>query len=128
MRPFRFEASIILIACVALAPDACAQSTYGSIVGTVVDPSGLPVVKAGVSLVQLATGAKRQATTNESGDFFFGSLQPGSYNLTVEMPGFKRFEQRSINVSAAETLPVGNLALEVGAVTESIEVMQDLFK
>ncbi len=106
-----------------LAVAGYAQSTYGSIIGTVVDPTGLPVARAGITLVQMATGAKRQATTNESGNFFLGSLQPGSYDLTVEMTGFKRFERRSINLSAADTLPVGNLALEVGAVTESIEVI-----
>ncbi|MCI0389960.1 MAG: carboxypeptidase-like regulatory domain-containing protein [Acidobacteria bacterium] len=54
-----------------------AQTITGSIVGSVVDPSGLAVSNAGVTLVQVTTGATRTAMTDERGDFTIGSLQPG---------------------------------------------------
>ena len=101
---------------------AHAQSISGSIVGTVVDPGRLAVPAANVTLVNVATGEKRQMATNETGAFFFGSLQPGEYNLGVEAGGFKRYEKRGMNLSAAETLAAGEVVLEVGAVTEFVEV------
>ncbi|MEX2261159.1 MAG: carboxypeptidase-like regulatory domain-containing protein [Bryobacteraceae bacterium] len=100
-----------------------AQSITGNITGTVQDPSSLPVNGAGIRLTQVSTGAQRNAETNHLGVFFFGSLQPGTYNLSVESQGFKRLEQRSIHVSAAETLALGALVLEVGSVAESVSVI-----
>jgi hypothetical protein len=99
-----------------------AQSISGSVVGTVTDPGDLAVVSAKVTLTQVTTGAARVAATDERGDFVFGTLQPGEYALKVEFSGFKTLTQRSIQLSAAERLPLGRLRLEVGAVAESIEV------
>ncbi|MBM3815012.1 MAG: carboxypeptidase regulatory-like domain-containing protein, partial [Acidimicrobiia bacterium] len=98
------------------------QSISGSIVGTVTDPADLAVVGAKATLTQVATGAVRSAVTDERGDFVFGTLQPGEYALKIEMAGFKSLQKLSIQLSAAERLPVGSLRLEVGAVAESVEV------
>jgi hypothetical protein len=99
-----------------------AQSIFGSIVGTVVDPGHLAIPAANVTVLNVATGEKRQMATNETGRFFFGSVQPGEYNLSVEAGGFKRYEKRGLNLSAGETLAAGEMILEVGAVTEFVEV------
>lgn len=87
-----------------------------------VDPGRLAVPAATVTLVNAATGEKRRMTTTETGNFFFGGLQPGEYSLGVEAGGFKRFEKRGLNLTAAETLAAGEVALEVGAVSEFVEV------
>ena len=99
-----------------------AQSITGSIAGTVVDSSQTAVPGAAVTLTHLATGAERKATTNEIGRFVFGSLQRGVYDLRIEAAGFKRLDHRDINLTATENLALGNLALEVGALTEAVEV------
>lgn len=105
------------------APSLCAQSITGAIVGSVKDPTNLPVAGAVVTLVQIATGAERQIKTDERGDFVFSSLQPGEYSVAVMLPGFKKLEKRAIMLSAAETLSVGDLVLEIGTVTESVKVI-----
>jgi hypothetical protein len=113
---FRYLSLFLIAGCVQ------AQSISGSIVGSVADSSGLAVAGASVVLTQPATAAKRQSPTDAGGRFVFPGLQPGEYTVTVEMKGFKKLEKRSINLTAAETLPLGELRLEVGAITESVEV------
>src|SRR5437867_209204 len=99
-----------------------AQSITGAISGVVIDPSDAVVSGVNVRLTSSATGAERTATTNEAGRFFFGSLQPGGYKLSIEAQGFRRLEQTGINVSAAETLRLPDLKLEVGQVSDSVQV------
>jgi len=108
--------------CLLIAVEAAAQTITGTIIGSVKDPSGLAVAGASVTLTQAATGGQRQARTNEQGDFVFSSLQPGEYSVAVVSTGFKRYEKRAVVLSASETLPVGDLTLEVGAVAETVTV------
>ncbi|MEK7403619.1 MAG: carboxypeptidase-like regulatory domain-containing protein [Acidobacteriota bacterium] len=105
-----------------LAGTAWGQTITGSIVGSVKDPSNLAVANAEVTLTHAGTAAERRAATNERGDFVFSSLQPGEYNITVKLAGFKTAEQRSVTLTASQVLPVGDIVLEVGAVTESVTV------
>jgi hypothetical protein len=106
----------------ASAGNARAQTTSGSIVGSVTDPSGLAVSAAAVTLTNTGTGAERKALTTATGDFAFRVLEPGNYRLSVVAQGFKRAEQTSINLTASETLSLGAIVLEVGAVAESVTV------
>ncbi|MDQ6699449.1 MAG: carboxypeptidase regulatory-like domain-containing protein [Acidobacteriota bacterium] len=105
-----------------LALTARAQSITGAIAGTVSDQTDATVAGSSIRLTSAATGAERTTKTNESGRFFFGSLQPGNYTLDVEAQGFRRLERTSVNVSAAETLGLTDLKLEVGQVTDSVQV------
>ncbi len=107
---------------VACAGALAAQSITGAMVGSVRDPSGLPVAGASITLIQAATGGERRAATSERGDFVLSGLQPGEYTVAVTAPGFKRFEKRAVMLPAAETLSVGDLVLEVGTVAETITV------
>jgi hypothetical protein len=100
-----------------------AQSITGSLSGTVSDPTDAAIVNASVRLTSTATGAERTVNTNEAGRFFFGSLQPGAYTLSIEASGFKRLERTGINVSAAEQLSLPGLKLEIGQVTDSVQVL-----
>jgi len=106
----------------AAAASLAAQTITGTITGSVVDSSSLPMAGVSVTLTQTATGAERQAKTNERGDFVFSSLQPGEYALTLKQSGFKTLERRSLMLSASGTLAVGALALDVGAVSETVTV------
>ena len=92
------------------------QTVSGSLSGTVVDPSGNVVPAVGVKLLSERTGEERTATTNETGDFVFPALQPGTYTVTVEVAGFRPLKKTGNLLSA------GNLALIVGSVTESITI------
>lgn len=99
-----------------------AQTITGTIVGTVTDSSGLAVVNADVVLTQTATGAQRKAKTLGGGDFVLSALEPGPYTVSVSAAGFKTTEKTNLNLTAAERLSVGVIALQVGQVTESVMV------
>jgi hypothetical protein len=99
-----------------------AQTITGSIIGTAKDPSGLAVAGAHVVLTQTATAAKRESKTDARGEFVFTSLQPGEYSVSVGSSGFKTVEKRQIILSASEILSVGELILQVGAVSETVTV------
>jgi hypothetical protein len=86
------------------------------------DASGLPISGAEVALRNTATGAERKALSNERGDFVFASLQPGAYDVSVTMAGFKTTERRGVRLSASETLALGGIEMEIGAVTERVTV------
>ena len=99
-----------------------AQTISGSIVGTVLDSSGNSIPNATVKLQSERTGEERSATANDAGDFLFPALQPGAYTISVEQAGFRPLRKTGNMLSAAERLSVGNLAMQVGSVTESITV------
>jgi outer membrane receptor protein involved in Fe transport len=113
--------SLILTTLLAAAA-AFAQSTNGSIVGSIRDSSGLAVVNAEVKIIQTATGAMRRTATNERGDFTFASVLAGQYDVLVTSPGFKSIERKGVQLSATETLALGEFVLEVGAVSETVTV------
>jgi hypothetical protein len=98
------------------------QSSSGTITGRVVDTSGGAVARAEVRAINQIDKTSRSFTTNASGDFVFTDLGPGSYTLLVKAAGFKQFEKTDLQLTALETLAAGDLRLQVGQVTETVEV------
>jgi Carboxypeptidase regulatory-like domain/TonB-dependent Receptor Plug Domain len=101
------------------------QSTSGSITGTVRDAAGAPIANAVVTVTAPATNLTRQIRTNNSGVFVAAQLPPGKYNVSVEMNGFKRLEKTEIVLNAIDLINVGDFALEVGTVTDTVTVSAD---
>jgi hypothetical protein len=101
---------------------APAQTITGAVIGTVVDNTGAVIPGADVTLTNEGTGGSRGTVTNEAGVFLFDTVQPGTYTVQVQRPGFKRFERRSIIVSATQRVALGRIELPVGEVTESVTV------
>src|SRR5215475_13793722 len=101
---------------------AWAQVSTGSIVGTVEDPTGLAVSGANITAVHNDTGSQRHAVSNVSGDFVLNSLEPGAYTVSVAVSGFKKKEVQNVILSTGETLALGAVKLEVGAVRVSVWV------
>ena len=62
------------------------------------------------------------SVTDETGDFFFAAVVPGAYTIRVEAPGFRPLEQNGNMVLSSARLALGKLALQVGSVTESVQV------
>ena len=102
-----------------------AQRSASSLTGIVTDPSGSGVTAAEVLATHRATAVEHRARTNEEGVFTFPSLAPGSYDLRIEAPGFKRFESREVIVEAARSVRL-DARLEVGSVQESVTVTAEL--
>jgi hypothetical protein len=100
---------------------AFAQTGTTSLRGTVLDKSGAAIVGAKVVLTNEAQGSSREATTDNSGAYEFPALPPGSYSMTIERSGFRKFEHKNIellvNVPGTE-----NATLEVGSASETVEV------
>ena len=105
---------------------AIAQISSGSISGRVLDASGQTVPGAQVTLVNQETKDSRQFTTNDVGEFVFISVQPGVFAILVKATGFKQYEKRDLVLSSFERLSAGDLKLEVGSVSESVEVKADI--
>src|SRR5574340_7900 len=99
-----------------------AQTITGSITGTVVDQTSLPVQGATVTLTNSATGAQREMQSDVHAGFFFPALPPGQYTLSVRQQGFKTVERSGIMLPASERLSVGQIVLEIGEVGERITV------
>ena len=96
-------------------------SPTGSIIGFVKDPSGAFIVGARITLTNAATSARLTALTGTSGAYLFPQLPPATYSLAAEAAGFKRAGITNVLVEV-DQITRADLALEVGGVTETIEV------
>jgi hypothetical protein len=117
--------SIVLFAlCLALtfASHSFAQTTSSSIAGSVVDQQGAAIPNARVSATEQTRNFTLNTVTDSQGRFVFPQAQPGSYNVTVEAEGFKKFEQQNLTVYSNQKISVGKLVLEVGQISQSVEV------
>jgi hypothetical protein len=99
---------------------ALAQSA-GSLRGTVADSTGAVLPGATVTLTNEATKFTRNATSDAKGQYFFASVDPGSYTLKVELSGFKSHETKNVRISTNDTAAV-DVRLEVGTQTETVTV------
>jgi len=93
----------------------------GGVGGTVADQSNAVIVGATVTLRDISTGAVRTSATNESGRYYIANVLPGTYDITVTKTGFReaKLNKQVVNVGSDLTL---NVTLELGAVTETVEV------
>jgi hypothetical protein len=76
------------------------QTTSGTISGSVADAGGAVVPGATVSATEEAKKFGLTTTTDETGRFVFGQVAPGTYAITVEIPGFRRFERKNVVFNA----------------------------
>ncbi len=103
---------------------ALAQSTTGTIAGNVTDVSGSPIVDARVIATNVETNVSRSAVTKPDGSYSVLFLPVGTYRVEVNVPGFKKFEQTGV-VLEVNRNPKVDAVLQVGAVTETVEVTAD---
>ncbi len=106
-----------------LTVSAFAQSDRGTITGTVSDPAGAVVSNAPINARQLETGATFQAGTSATGNYTLSQLPTGTYELTVTVPGFKRFVRQNLALPVAQTLRI-DVTLEVGSNSEAVTVTE----
>ncbi len=100
------------------------QSTYGSITGSVTDPTGAAVNGATVTLTNTGTSEKHTQTTSDQGTYSFVNVIPGVYRVDVEKPGFKRFSHPDVVVQVQLDTRV-DASLAVGAASEVVEVTSE---
>jgi hypothetical protein len=109
-----------VLAC-ALPLASVAQLDRGAITGTVTDSSGAVVAKAEIRAKNLQTGIEARTVTNEAGVYQLSNLPAGKYNISVQAPGFKAYEQNGLELTVAQTTRL-NVSLVVGGTVETIVV------
>ncbi len=114
-------ALVFAVALVLWVPQAAGQAVYGSIFGTITDPSGAAVAGAKVTVTSASKGTTFETTTNTDGNYSVTHLIPDAYNIRAEGSGFKAFEQKGITVSADAGARVDG-QFQVGGSTETVEV------
>ena len=100
------------------------QSTYGTVDGTVTDPSGAALPGAQVTLTNKGTQEKHTQTTGGEGSYQFVNVIPGEYRLDIEKAGFKHFGRTNVTVQVQQDTHI-DAALTVGQVSETVEVTSD---
>src|SRR5258707_14324037 len=116
----------LAVGCLALltvlgAFSASAQTSNGTIVGTVLDKSGSAVPKAKVTGSSSELGVVREFTTDSTGSYRLENLPPGSYAVTVEADGFSKFQVSKVQVKGSLEVTV-NASLEIGSLANTITV------
>ena len=101
---------------------AVAQDVTGSIFGYVSDPGSLPIAGATITLRNVRMQTERSGVTDERGGFEFVAVEPGTYDLTAEKPGFKKLLSSGHELKTTQRLSVGTLSLALGEVSESVVV------
>ena len=112
-----------LIALLAIAVPASAQTTTATVTGTVKDGQGGVIPGATVTLISDTRGVKLTPTVSStSGDFVFANVAADTYSIEVTMSGFKTLKQAGFVVGAGNRVAVGTLTIEVGGMAETVEV------
>ena len=111
---------LVIVLLSLLAIPAVAQETRSTISGTVRDDQGV-IPGASVKVTNVGTGATQQLTTNSSGYFEAPLLIAGTYEVVIEMTGFKTLRRTGVTLSSGQTLALP-LALEIGTIAEEITV------
>ncbi len=121
MRRYSLLALPILSLILFFTPAAMAQRSLASIVGRVLDPTGAPIPAARIAVVNANTGETRRMSSFADGGFAVPELAPGFYNITVDKEGFRKLEQRNLELQVDETARA-EFRLEIGALAQTMEV------
>ncbi len=100
---------------------ALAQSTFGTFVGTVKDPTGSVVAECAVTLINTGTSARRSTVTDKEGNYVLVNLEPGIYEITMQAPGFQPLTFRSLELLSRQTVRTDG-ALSLAGQAQSVNV------
>lgn len=118
LRTVLVSLSVLLLASTYCLP----QQSTGTIFGRVVDPSGLAISAATVTLSSDRTAARRETPTNESGMFTFLAVEPDIYSIRLAMKGFRSLQRTGMVLSPNERLSVGDIQLTLGDLAQQVTV------
>ena len=100
---------------------ALAQLQSGRIVGTVLDPQKAGIPGATITVINLATNQARLAITDTEGNYVVTPLDPGTYNVTAEMPGFQTTRREGLVLTVGQAARV-ELTLNLGTLSTEVQV------
>jgi Carboxypeptidase regulatory-like domain/TonB dependent receptor len=97
------------------------QSTFGTVLGTVKDPSGSTVPTAKIVLLNTGTNGERSTVSNNDGSYQFVNVEIGSYKLKIDAPGFQAAEYQAFDIAARATVRI-DVDLKVASQGTSVTV------
>lgn len=98
-----------------------AQTTYGTILGNVTDPTGASVPSANVTLINVDTQERHAAISSNSGDYQFPNLIPGKYEVDFERSGFATVKRQGIVITVQASVRV-DAKLQIGDVNQTVSI------
>ena len=116
-----FTSLSLLLVLLAGAPRVLAQAVFGSIVGTVTDPTGAVVPNATVVVTDVGKGTSQTIKSNASGNYTASRLIPDTYSIKATAPGFATAEADNVQVSA-DTSPQVNLVFQTAGSSQNVTV------
>ncbi len=111
----------VLLVLTLAAPSVRAQAVYGSIFGTVTDPTGAVIPNADVTITDLSKNTKFPTKTNGTGGYRVNDLIPDTYSVTVTATGFATATVPSV-ILYANTAPEIDVKMQTGAASNTVEV------
>ncbi|MBI5086463.1 MAG: carboxypeptidase regulatory-like domain-containing protein [Acidobacteria bacterium] len=115
---------LVLLACLSLVASTLEAQNRGAITGEVVDPSGLGVPSAQVTVLSQSIGLQRETTSNENGFFTVLSLPVGNYEVRIQAPGFKALTRSNLRLDGDQVLNL-KFQMEIGQLADKVEVTSD---
>lgn len=119
----RVGAAFAIVLLFGLAALPARGQAFGTISGTVTDPSGAVVAGAKVTATETETSFSRDVVTDSKGQYVIPNLRPTQYSLTVEAPGFRTFVQKGVTLLANQAATV-DLKLAVGSQAQTVVVSE----
>lgn len=104
---------------------AFSQAVNGTLLGTILDSSGAAVPNAQVTATETNTGVSRTTKTAEAGTYLFADVPPGTYQVAVELTGFKKAVRSGVDVIVNTTIRV-DLTLQPGNISETVNVTAEV--
>ncbi len=118
LKRFRWILTILLLS---LTPSLFGQAVNATLLGTITDTTGATVAGARVTATETATGLIHESVTNDSGNFTFPDMPPGTYSVTAEAKGFKKEIHQNITLLTNSSTRV-DVSMVTGSVSEEILV------
>jgi hypothetical protein len=110
--------------CLFFASSAHGQGTEGNITGAVTSPDGALIPNAKVTVTNEATHFSRTVLSDSKGSYFVADLNPGTYTVTIDAPGFTELQDNAVALAAQQTIRIDG-TLKVGGGTSNITVTAD---
>src|SRR5919201_1733180 len=104
----------VLFSLLLLSSTAFAQSDRGTMTGTVSDTTGAVIPGVSIVATNVETSARYETASTETGNYTLAQLPSGLYQLSADLPGFKKYVRQGISVLVAQTLRL-DVTLDVGS-------------
>jgi len=118
--------TIFGLVCLSLfgAANGFAQSYQGGVRGAVSDTAGAIIPGVEVALINEGTNVSRETVTNETGQYVFASVSPGTYKLRASLAGFKTYERSGLTIGTQQFVTL-DIRLEIGVISDEVSVIAD---